>query len=101
MFRFSNNDSDNDSDNDNDNEAMKTTMKKPTNAVLLGVLLSLAGCAEAFGPQKTLLSRIDSLTLRSDMMTKGRRVDPIPQVGAFCLSVCLLCSTLLGGDYWC
>ncbi|KAH0609676.1 uncharacterized protein H6S33_013162 [Morchella sextelata] len=55
-------------------------MKKPTNAVLLGVLLSLAGCAEAFGPQKTLLSRIDSLTLRSDMMTKGRRVDPIPQL---------------------
>lgn len=51
------------------------------------MLLSLAGCADAaFGQQKTLLSRIDTLTLRNDMMTKGRRVDPIPQVRAFCLT---------------
>lgn len=62
-------------------------MKKPTNTVLLSMLLSLAGCADAaFGQQKTLLSRIDTLTLRNDMMTKGRRVDPIPQVRAFCLT---------------
>lgn len=62
-------------------------MKKPTDTVLLSTLLSLAGCAEAaLGQQKILLSRIDTLTLRNDMMTKGRRVDPIPQVGVFCLT---------------
>lgn len=52
---------------------------RPTNPVLLSVLLSL-GCVEAFGSQKVLLSRIDTLTLRNDMMTKGRRVAPIPQL---------------------
>ncbi|KAI5842657.1 hypothetical protein DFP73DRAFT_608328 [Morchella snyderi] len=56
-------------------------MKKPTDTVLLAALLSLAACAEAaFSQQKVLLSRIDTLTLRSDMMTKGRRVSPIPQL---------------------
>jgi hypothetical protein len=42
------------------------------------VFLSLAAGQKP--GQKILLSQIDTLTLRSDQLTKGRRVAPIPQL---------------------
>jgi hypothetical protein len=42
-------------------------------------LLLLLGICEA-DAQKMLLSKVKTLTLRNGEMTKGRRVEPIPQV---------------------
>lgn len=56
-------------------------------SVLTALCLSLASEVEAYGlkpGKKILLSKVDSLTLRNDQMTKGRRVEPIPQVCVEC-----------------
>lgn len=53
----------------------------PALLTLLGLYLSAHTEAAKLKPgQKILLSKIDSLTLRNDQVTKSRRVDPIPQV---------------------
>jgi len=53
------------------------------------ILLPLLGLGPAdarFGSDKVPISSVKSLTLRSDQMTAGRRLDPIPQL------------TCVGGD---
>lgn len=58
------------------------TMKlSPAILTLLGLYLgTLTEAANFYPGQKILLSKVGSLTLRNDQVTKSRRVDPIPQV---------------------
>lgn len=61
----------------------------PALLTLLGLYLSARTEAAKLQPgQKILLSKVDSLTLRNDQVTKSRRVDPIPQVTSTRAPVC-------------
>jgi len=53
-------------------------MKLPTTTILL--LATSAAAAKLKPGQKMLLSDVPALTLRSDQMTKNRRVPAVPQV---------------------
>lgn len=60
---------------------------KLSSPALAAILLCLgpdAVAAKLKPGQKILLSKIETLTLRNDQMTKGRRVEPIPQVCVKC-----------------